>query len=98
MNVKDMRGVWVTMVTPFDEEYRVDYSVMKDQVEWYIGRGVNGIFAVCQSSEMDLLDRAERKKNCGDSGEGRCGESAGRGVRASFGWPGGTASGCGEHP
>ncbi|PWM42072.1 MAG: dihydrodipicolinate synthase family protein [Clostridiales bacterium] len=62
MNVKDMRGVWVTMVTPFDEEYRVDYSVMKDQVEWYIGRGVNGIFAVCQSSEMDLLDRAERKK------------------------------------
>lgn len=62
MNTKDMKGVWVTMVTPFDEKYRVDYDVIEDQVEWYIERGVNGIFAVCQSSEMDLLDRAERKK------------------------------------
>lgn len=64
MEAQQMKGVWVTMVTPFDKDYRIRYDLIEAQVEWYIRRGVNGIFAVCQSSEMNLLTREERQELC----------------------------------
>ena len=45
-------GVWPVMLTPFTEENQVDYPALKELVEWYIENGVDGLFAVCQSSEM----------------------------------------------
>ncbi|TLS54294.1 dihydrodipicolinate synthase family protein [Paenibacillus antri] len=53
-------GVWPTMVTPFDERNGIDYESVERQVEWYAARGVRGLFAVCQSSEMFFLSLAER--------------------------------------
>jgi 4-hydroxy-tetrahydrodipicolinate synthase len=53
-------GVWPTMVTPFTESGTVDYDALEALVEWYISRGVHGLFAVCQSSEMFYLSLEER--------------------------------------
>ncbi len=49
------------MVTPFDEQLNICYSAVEQQVEWYIQRGTSGIFVVCQSSEMEQLNRGERQ-------------------------------------
>ena len=53
-------GVWPTMVTPFGIGGGIDYDALAGMVEWYIGRGVDGLFAVCQSSEMFYLSLEER--------------------------------------
>jgi 4-hydroxy-tetrahydrodipicolinate synthase len=48
------------MVTPFREDGRLDEGGLAALVEWYLTRGVDGLFAVCQSSEMFELDLDER--------------------------------------
>ena len=56
-------GVWVTMVTPFTKDGKeIDYPAVERLVNWYIEQGVDGLFAVCQSSEMFYLSREERRK------------------------------------
>jgi 4-hydroxy-tetrahydrodipicolinate synthase len=53
-------GVWPTMVTAFTGQDTLDEPAMEALVEWYIQRGVVGLFAVCQSSEMFFLSLEER--------------------------------------
>lgn len=53
-------GVYPTMITPYDKNGEIDYAAVKNLVEWYIEKGCNGIFAVCQSSEMAYLTLEER--------------------------------------
>lgn len=53
-------GVWSTMITPFTEGNELDYDALEALIEWYIEKGVVGIFAVCQSSEMDFLSLKEK--------------------------------------
>ncbi len=53
-------GVWPTMITPFTEDGALDLEALGPLVEWYLDRGVDGLFAVCQSSEMFELTLAER--------------------------------------
>lgn len=53
-------GVWPTMITPFRKDGTIDYATLERLVDWYIERGVAGLFAVCQSSEMFLLSLKER--------------------------------------
>ncbi|WP_019533281.1 dihydrodipicolinate synthase family protein [Paenibacillus ginsengihumi] len=60
MSISIANGVWPTMITPFTAENRVDYAALEQLVEWYIGHGVHGLFAVCQSSEMFCLTLEER--------------------------------------
>ena len=65
MEEKYFSGVWATMVTPFDSGLRIRYDVLERMVEWYIQRGIDGLFAVCQSSEMEWLNPEECRKICG---------------------------------
>ncbi|MCD8022226.1 MAG: dihydrodipicolinate synthase family protein [Lachnospiraceae bacterium] len=53
-------GIWPVMLTPFTEDNQVDYPALKELVEWYIKNGADGLFAVCQSSEMFALSLEER--------------------------------------
>lgn len=53
-------GVWPVMLTPFTHQGQVDYKALEKLVDWYILRGVKGLFAVCQSSEMFYLSLEER--------------------------------------
>jgi 4-hydroxy-tetrahydrodipicolinate synthase len=57
-NIPD--GVWPTMITPYTKENKIDYSCLEELIEWYIRKGVDGLFAVCQSSEMFFLSLEER--------------------------------------
>ena len=54
------KGIWPTMITPYDREGRVDLNAAKRIVDWYAEKGCDGIFAVCQSSEMFDLTLTER--------------------------------------
>ena len=53
-------GVYPTMITPYAEDGRVDMDAVRRIVEFYVERGCDGIFAVCQSSEMFFLTEDER--------------------------------------
>lgn len=48
------------MITPFTENNKVDFKAVNAIVDWYIDRGCDGIFAVCQSSEMFFLTEQEK--------------------------------------
>jgi 4-hydroxy-tetrahydrodipicolinate synthase len=50
------------MITPFKENGSVDYETAKKYVDWYFENGINGIFAICQSSEIFFLSLEERVK------------------------------------
>jgi len=54
------KGIWPTMITPFLEEGGLDEAAARAMVEWYIQKGCDGVFAVCQSSEMFHLSLVER--------------------------------------
>ena len=55
-------GVWPVMITPFSDDNRIDEDALETQVAWYISQGCDGLFAVCQSSEMYFLTLEERIK------------------------------------
>lgn len=55
-------GVYPVMLTPFTENNEVDYESLGRLVDWYIEKGVSGLFADCQSSEMFFLSLEERVK------------------------------------
>lgn len=52
--------VFPTMITPYGKDGSVDYEGVKSLVEWYWKKGCDGIFAVCQSSEIFFLTLEER--------------------------------------
>lgn len=56
--IKD--GTWVTMITPFTPDNSIDYDGVAALLDWYEAKGLDGIFAVCQSSEMFYLSLRER--------------------------------------
>jgi len=53
-------GVWPVMLTPFTDDNKVDYHALERLVHWYFENGCDGLFAVCQSSEMFYLSLEER--------------------------------------
>jgi 4-hydroxy-tetrahydrodipicolinate synthase len=48
------------MLTPFDEDNRIDYAGLERLIEWYLAHGADALFAVAQSSEMQFLSLEER--------------------------------------
>ena len=57
---KTFLGCWPTMITPFTDDDKIDYSAVRALTERYINGGCDGIFAVCQSSEMFFLKGEEK--------------------------------------
>lgn len=55
-------GCYPVMLTPFLEDMTVDYDGLRNFTEWLIGKGCQGLFAVCGSSEMNALSLSERIK------------------------------------
>ena len=53
-------GVWPVMITPLRDN-RIDYDAVLRIIEWYDKNGVDGIFAVCQSSEMSELEPTQER-------------------------------------
>jgi 4-hydroxy-tetrahydrodipicolinate synthase len=57
---KSFSGCWPTMITPFTDKNRIDFRAVQKLTEWFIANGCDGIFAVCQSSEMFFLSEQEK--------------------------------------
>ena len=55
-------GVWPVMLTPYTEDNKIDYPALEKLTEWYFENDCDGLFAVCQSSEMFQLTLEERCK------------------------------------
>ena len=53
-------GVYPTMITPYTAANTVDYDAVLRLLQWYAEKGVSGVFAICQSSEIFFLSFEER--------------------------------------
>ncbi len=56
---KTMRGVYPILITPFDEQYRVDEESLRSLIEFNVKAGVHGL-GVALGSEVYKLSEAER--------------------------------------
>ncbi len=57
---RSIDGIVAVMLTPFSDDGEVDYGSLERLIEWYLANGVDALFAVCQSSEMQYLSLEER--------------------------------------
>ncbi len=48
------------MITPWKEDNTPDFKALEALTNWYVEKGCDGIFAVCQSSEMHYLSAQEK--------------------------------------
>ncbi len=60
MNKTYNTGAYPTMITPYKKDGTVDIDMVKKYVHWYHDNGCDGIFAICQSSEIFFLSLEER--------------------------------------
>ncbi len=60
MVARKIEGIIPVMITPFVESGEIDYAGLERLIEWYIAKGSDALFAVCQSSEMQFLSIEER--------------------------------------
>ena len=58
--MKRIEGIMPVMLTPFTADNRVDYPRLGQLISWYLADGVDALFAVCQSDEMQYLSLDER--------------------------------------
>jgi len=54
------KGIFPTMVTPFNGNGNIDYGALLKFIEKLESDGADGLFAVCQSSEMFNLTLDEK--------------------------------------
>ncbi len=52
--------ILTTMITPYKKDGSIDFDTAEKYVDWYYENGLDGIFAVCQSSEIFYLSLEER--------------------------------------
>jgi 4-hydroxy-tetrahydrodipicolinate synthase len=58
---RPIAGIFPVVLTPFDAKNRIDWEGYGRLLDWYLDNGSQGLFAVCQSSEMQLLTLEERR-------------------------------------
>lgn len=52
--------IQATMITPYKKDGTIDFETAEKYVDWYFENGLDGIFAVCQSSEIFFLSLEEK--------------------------------------
>jgi 4-hydroxy-tetrahydrodipicolinate synthase len=53
-------GAWPAVVTPFDENLKIDVGAYRSLIDWYSRQGAGGLYANCLTSEMYQLTADER--------------------------------------
>ena len=56
-----IRGVLLPIITPFDDQVRVDEQVMRQLVDFHIGAGVQGLFVLGSTGQGPAMSTEERK-------------------------------------
>ncbi len=59
---KGFKGVFPAVITPFDEDGKIDEQGMSDFIDYVIERGVHGIYLLGTNGEAPLLTFKEKKK------------------------------------
>jgi dihydrodipicolinate synthase/N-acetylneuraminate lyase len=57
-----IRGVLLPMITPFDENVRIDEAVMRRLVDFHINAGVQGLFVLGSTGQGPAMTIEERKQ------------------------------------
>ena len=57
-----LKGTFTALVTPFNTDGSVDYSALRDLVQWQVAEGVEGIVPVGTTGESPTLDFVEHIK------------------------------------
>ncbi|MBN2395410.1 MAG: 4-hydroxy-tetrahydrodipicolinate synthase [Candidatus Atribacteria bacterium] len=58
--IKELKGNFVVMVTPFDENQNINFKAMEENIEWYIEKGAHGLIPLGSTGEMASLTEKER--------------------------------------
>ena len=58
--IKGLKGTFVVMVTPFDENQNINFKAMEENIEWYIEKGAHGLIPLGSTGEMASLTEKER--------------------------------------
>ena len=56
----DIMNILTTMITPYKKDGSIDFETAEKYVDFYYNSGIDGIFAICQSSEIFFLSLEER--------------------------------------
>lgn len=62
MNVDFIKGVVVPILTPIDQDERIDEAKMRQQVDYVIEGGVSGILAFGSNGEFYMIEEAEMQR------------------------------------
>ncbi|MBV9547292.1 MAG: dihydrodipicolinate synthase family protein [Chloroflexi bacterium] len=62
MQLTDLRGIFVPMLTPLDDDERVDVPSLRHLVDFLVNAGVHGIWAMGTTGEFACLPEAERAR------------------------------------
>jgi dihydrodipicolinate synthase/N-acetylneuraminate lyase len=60
-----IRGVLLPVITPFDDQVRVDEQMMRQVVEFHINAGVQGLFVLGSTGQGPAMTIEERKQAAG---------------------------------
>ena len=60
--IKELKGTFVVMVTPFDENQNINFKAMEENIEWYIEKGAHGLIPLGSTGEFASLTEKERYK------------------------------------
>jgi len=60
--IKELKGTFVVMVTPFDKSQNINFKAMEENIEWYIEKGAHGLIPLGSTGEMASLTEKERYK------------------------------------
>jgi N-acetylneuraminate lyase len=56
-----LTGMMSALLTPFDAEGKVNYTVLSDLLEWQLARGLTGFYILGSTGEGLLMSEAERR-------------------------------------
>jgi 4-hydroxy-tetrahydrodipicolinate synthase len=62
MRLTDLHGIFVPMLTPLDDDERVDEPSLRRLVDFLVDAGVHGIWAMGTTGEFACLSQAERAR------------------------------------
>jgi len=60
--MKELKGAFTVMITPFTRDDKLDEDGLRTNVEWYIQQGIHGVDCTGSTGEFIALTEEERKK------------------------------------
>jgi 4-hydroxy-tetrahydrodipicolinate synthase len=60
--MKELRGVFTVMITPFTPDDKIDEVGLRANIDWYIKEGIHGVDCTGSTGEFIALSEEERKR------------------------------------